>query len=167
MRLIIVSIFGTLDSLFVVAILADPVTDPAEWRGLILIFVLFNIIFVCALIHACRSTPRVYFADEGVYMQPFFQKKFYPWGDMQQAVILERVIRTKRGREVIYQFFLLTKEGSAWHSGDTEKTYRRRNRKYLLLIPLTKESKEYVKLHHVKMAIDQSIGKRILWRGVK
>ena len=51
--------------------------------------------------------------------------------------------------------------------GDTEKTYRRRNRGKLLQIPLTKESREYVKKYHGKLFFDESHGKKILWRLVK
>ena len=169
LRLMIVSIFGTFDLLVLLTILFErPVTDRVEVYFLIAMMALFNIGFLCALFFACRSTPRVYFADEGVYIQPFFRKKLYLWGDIQQAVILRRVVRTRRlGRQIIYQFFLLTKDGSAWRPGDTEKTYRRRNRKHLLLIPLTNESKEYVKRHQVRVTFDESKGKRILWRLVK
>ena len=170
LRLMIAGFLVTFDLMFLLTWLfelVEPVTDPAELYFCIAAIALFNIGFLCALFFACRSTPRVYFSDEGVYIQPFFRKKLYPWCDIQQAVILERVVRTKHGREVIYQFFLLTKEGSAWRPGDIEKTYRRRNRKYLLLIPLTNESKEYVKLHHVKLTFDESKGKHIRFRMVK
>ena len=121
------------------------------------------------------ATPRAYFSDGGVYLKRFFRKKFYPWGDMQQAVIVKRVVHyghrhfdlLSRQTRTYYQFYLLTKDGSAWTSLDTERKYRWRNRKHLLLIPLTDESKEYVKLHHVKLAVDQSKGKKIRWRMVK
>ena len=114
------------------------------------------------------ATPRAYFSDEGVYLKRLIRKRFYPWGDIQQAVILERVGKSRYGpSQIYYQLYLLTSKGSPWIPGDTQRSYRWRNRRYLLLIPLTAESKEYVKLHHVKLAVDQSKGKRILWRGVK
>ena len=120
-----------------------------------------------ALYFGHYASPRAYFADEGVYLKRFIRKQLYPWSDMQQAVILERVGRSRHMSHTYYQFYLLTKEGSAWKRGDTEATYRWRNRRYLLLIPLTDESREYVRQHQVKLAIDQSKGKRILWRGFK
>ena len=171
LRLMIVGIFGTIDVLFLVLILtSEPVTDPLALYYGIAAIAMVNVGFFCALFFGCRSTPRVYFSEKGVYIQPFFRKKLYPWSDIRQATILGHIIRSKYTRKVVgyeYRFYLLTKEGSVWKRGDTSTTYRLRNRKYLLWIPLTDESKEYVKRYHGRLAFDESNGKRIYWRLVK
>ena len=171
LRLIIVSVFGTLDLLALVAILtSEPVTEPAELYSGIGIIVALNVGFLCALFCVCRSTPRVYFSDEGVYMQPFFRKKFYPWGDIRESVILKYVHRTKTGladTNVVYHFYFLTAEGIPWSPSDTLWAYKRRNQKYFLKVPLTDESRKYAERHNIKMVIDQSEGEEILWRLVK
>ena len=113
------------------------------------------------------TAPRAYFSEDGVYIKHFIRKKFYPWGDIQEALVLEMKARTRYGIQTYYRFFLLTAEGTQWRPGDTEKTYRRRNRGKLLQIPLTKESREYVKKYYGKLFIDESHGKKILWRLVK
>ena len=113
------------------------------------------------------TAPRAYFSEDGVYIKYFIRKKFYPWGNIQEALVLEMKARTRYSIETYYRFFLLTSEGTQWRPGDTEKTYRRRNRGKLLQIPLTKESREYVKKYHGKLFFDESHGKKILWRMVK
>ena len=113
------------------------------------------------------TAPRAYFSEDGVYIKHFIRKKFYPWGDIQEALVLEMNARTRYGIETYYRFFLLTSEGTQWRPGDTEKTYRRRNRGKLLQIPLTKESREYVNKYHGKLFFDESHGKKILRRLIK
>ncbi len=176
LRLMIVGFLVTFDLMFLLTILLnDSMTNPADRYFVIAAMVLCNIGFLCALFFACRSTPRVYFSDEGVYIQPFFRKKLYPWSDIRQATILGHLLRSKhiiqskyaRTPMYEYRFYLLTKEGSVWKRGDTATTYRLRNRKHLLWIPLTEESKEYVKRYHGRLAFDESHGKKILRRLTK
>ena len=113
------------------------------------------------------TAPRAYFSNEGVYIKYFIRKKFYPWSNIQEALVLEMKARTRYSVETYYRFFLLTSEGIRWRPGDTEKAYRRRNRGKLLQIPLTKESREYVNKHHGKLLFDESHGKKILRRLIK
>ena len=113
------------------------------------------------------TAPRAFFSEEGVCLKYFIRKRVYLWGDIQEALVLEMKARTRYGIQTYYRFFLLTSDGTQWRPGDTEKTYRRRNRGKLLQIPLTKESREYVKKYHGKLFFDESHGKKILWRLVK
>ena len=117
--------------------------------------------------------PRAYFSEEGVYIKRFFRKRLCPWGDIQQACILKQNVYARRRsllttyHSTYYQFYLLTSEGSPWKPGDTEKRYRWRNGRHLLPIPLTDESREYVKKYHGKLFLDESKGKKLQWKMVK
>ena len=113
------------------------------------------------------SAPRAFFSEEGVYIQRFIRRRFFPWSDIQEAVVLEQNARSRYGIDTYYRFFLLTSKGTQWRPGDTEKTYRQRNRRNLLHIPLTNESREYVRKYYGKLFIDEAHGKKILWRLVK
>ena len=167
-RVIMWGIWLLIHALFATVFLAVPTEDdmtvPYVQFALVSAFFSFGVVY-----GGYYTVPRAYFSEEGVYIKRFILKRFYPWSDIEEACILKQRTPTRLGRvrSTYYQFYLLTSKGSLWKPGDTEKTYRWRNRRYLLPIPLTDESKEYVKLHHVKLAVDQSKGKEILWRLVK
>lgn len=133
-----------------------------------------SVLFTFGVLYGAHyRIPRAYFSEEGVYIKRFFRKRLYPWADIQQACILKQSVYARRRafmsnyHSIYYQFYLLTSEGSPWKPGDTEKHYRWRNGRQLLPIPLTDESREYVEKYHGKLFLDESKGKRILWRLVK
>jgi hypothetical protein len=132
------------------------------------VFFTFGVLYT-----AHYKTPRAYFSEEGVYIKRFFRKRLYLWGDIQQACILKQNVYARRRplrtnyHSTYYQFYLLTSEGSPWKPGDTERHYRLRNRRHLLPIPLTDESREYVKKYHGKLFLDESKGKKLQWKMVK
>lgn len=164
-RLIGWAFWVTIHTLLVILFLQSPEEEKTTfvYIGILLISASFSF-FLCMFYY---TAPRAYFSEEGVCLKYFVRKRFYHWGDIQEALVLEMKARTRYGIQTYYRFFLLTSEGTLWRPGDTEKTYRRRNRGKLLQIPLTKESREYVKKYYGKLFIDESHGKKILWRLVK
>ena len=131
-------------------------------------YVIMFVLFTFGVLYSAHyKTPRVYFSDEGVYIKRFIWKKFYAWGEFQESVIFEQVSRTKYGKRVFYYFYFLTMGGTPLSPADKIWAYKRRNSKYLLQVPLTDESRECAKKHNLRLVIDQSEGKEILWRLVK
>ncbi len=161
-RGILWSIFGTIDLLLLIgALTSSPEQQP---EALYVAIPIMSAGILCIMFFVYRSKPRVYLSEKGVYMKPFFRKRFYPWCDIQQALVLER----SNNKGTWYEFYLLTVDGSPWITGDIAQTFIGRNRyKNLLRIPLTDESREYVRKYHGKMVFDESKGKKIYWTLVK
>lgn len=163
-RVIMWGMWLMIHTLFVIVFLTAPMGD----EPVLLTYSLYGLMSVAftfsTLYYGHYMAPRAYFSDEGVYLKYFFRKYFHPWGDIRQAMVLER----SNNKGTWYEFYLLTGDGSPWKPGDRARSFIRRNRaKNLLRIPLTDESREYVKKHHGRLLFDESHGKYILWRLLK
>ena len=166
MRLIMWGVWLMMHGLFLPAVITAHTGDYPQ--RIYISYVIMSVFFTFGVLYnAYYKIPRVYFSDEGVYIRHFIRKKFYSWGEFQESVIFEHVYRTKYGKRIFYYFYFLTVKGTPLSPTDKLWAYKRRNRKYLLQVPLTDESREYAKRHNLKLAIDQSEGKEILWRLVK
>lgn len=154
-----------LQFLAVMALALFTAPDEDVPGGLYVLVALMVVFYIGGTLYCAHyKAPRAYFSDEGVYLKYFFRKYFHPWGDVQQAMVLER----SNNKGTWYEFYLLTWDGSPWEPGDRARSFIRRNRaKNLLRIPLTDESREYVKKHHGRLLFDESDGKYILWRLLK
>ena len=156
------SLFGTLDLLLLIGMFtSSPETQP---ESLYIIIPIITAGILCIMFFVYRYAPRVYLSEKGIYMKPFFRKRFYPWSDIQQALILER----NNNKGTWYEFYMVTVKGSPWVTGDIAQTFTgRNNHKNLLKIPLTDESREYVKTYHGKLVFDESKGKTIYYTFLK
>ena len=168
-RIIMWGVWLMMHGLFLPAVITAHTGDHPQ-RSYIS-YALMSVLFTFGLLYSAYYTvPRVYFSEKGVFIRRFVRKKFYPWSDIQESVILKYVHRTKNrvaDINVFYHFYFLTAEGVPWTPSDTLWAYKQRNQKYFLQVPLTEESREYAKRHNIKLVIDQSKGKEILWRLVK
>lgn len=117
------------------------------WNALAL---LLCVPFLCIGLHAWLYAAPGELTAEGVYVQWFFRKWFYPWQSIRQALVL-----ISNSREAEYHLILVTKFGSPRKAGEPNQTFRLRNPFSLIYIPAESEAIEYITAHYGPLDCDQ------------
>ena len=106
--------------------------------------------FVYIGLHAWLYAAPGELTEEGVYVQWFFRKWFYPWQSIRQALVL-----TSNSREADYNLILVPKFGSPRKAGEPNQTFHLRNQFSLIYIPAEPEAIDHVIAHYGPLDCDQ------------
>ena len=95
--------------------------------------------------------------EEGVYVQWFLRRSFYPWQSIRQALVLE-----SRSRNWEHDLILVPPQGSPRKPGESNTIFRLRNHFRLVYLPATAELVRFVRSVYGDPSCDQSRG---IWDG--
>ena len=109
----------------------------------------FLLVFVIIWI----THPVIELTPDGIRVQLFVRKRFYPWSDIQQAGILHRPGGSRKYNELV----LLKPGGSPRKFND--KRFERRNTGRIIYMELTPEIQDYVIKYYGPLDFDLSDGR--------
>lgn len=99
-----------------------------------------------------RSAPAE-LTEEGVYVQWFLRRRFYPWQTIRQALVLK-----SRTRAMEHDLILVPRHGSPRKAGEANARFHLRNHFRLIYLPTTAELIAYVRSVYGPPVCDQSKG---------
>lgn len=138
---------------FLTSLLLVLVSDQKDfWKNLLFAVEMCGGFFLVIYIQM-QYIAEVILTEEGIFVRVLFRKRFYSWGEIQQAGVL-----FSQTRGVPYERLYLVKPcGSRRRYKD--KTFLSRNLGRLICLPADAETRTYVTEHYGPLDFDLAYGK--------